>query len=1430
MPQLPEAPRMSLEDFFDYGQEEVIVIPFRDDENRYGSRTIIAQPIPIGTITELPELDLADDAVVIDPADHLVCTGFRLDHGVVLFEAEPNKKLLERADFQRSVAGREIAFRMLFREKVTPPYRATRHFPGAFMARFEKIERQRRIAWESHPENSPTSVTRSTDFEGLESVITVDPDGKSAFVVTLSLEQWNTKRSRWDRSKEDVVYSSWFARDDPDLTLNVLAPEPRPVPRYQDNPADPQATTLWRSKTPLPSESHKTLVPPFETKLNVKAWRRVDVIGRIEGDIEHVPGAQPLVEDWITLRFMRRLELAAQLAKRAGTQYGGYTFASDNQFITDGIDMVRFDACARRVGSEPEEVDTDADIEVELQPDDGIYQLATSKGADGRVHVQVRSTEKWVTTPQQPSPPPVSVLVKGGPFSPGLEPITIELQPVAEPHLTLDLRLGPPALARGATTTTPHAESILLGDGADLVFAYCELAVEPSDWEVDGDPTFTFKLTGADAKAWMADRFFSEHPDLAQAFFRDNPHLTPDDGQVKRMVVVRAGWLESGRAPLTLQVDVEARVRHKRGGTAGPLPASAEKTIEVVGATPSLALAPSSDAYADGAYVVTIEPNLTLFGELYPAGLKPAAALSARTADGNNLVIDDFFELLPHERSQQKLRCKFHLEGDSGMRLIGDQPMEISFGVELTNDTALAAFTLHDHLWREHVRSCTETYKTGIPAPASEDAAHLIVWPCKISLTTDAAALPKAPGAAEPFTARISAIVHSPAPGAKYDAKAALDKDKPFGFPNEWKLDFDYDPSGLLPKFSVPVKDAQPSGQLLFEQAGANVSGYCYELISQCLEPPLLLAPTPGVPHTPAPRRLFDANSSSVIKSLAGRLATLRVALEVMDRAAPLEVNRQDVAISLPSCTLVATPNTVAATSRDDDTILVTPVLQAGGNEYRNQLKLTLPVPYDDELFAEVPDPTAQAAGQIKLRCKFHLAAEKAIESLQHGLAQLSLTSDFVEATLAKLAPDGLMPNEPASVWVKGCTFKMAWDPEEIPRLNRTAAGGPGRGQPDNPKPLFKANLHVTLHDSKDRGITSDNIKRDRAKIIAAHKSFEAYLADWLSVEFKHDPTNTAPVPQARVGGVNAQGRLLFHVAYDGVFPLDTLDHVSYDHLPAVSASQDQSLRMRAVNWDHSKYELKFPLPGTTCALNAIMQMKSRVLAQGRLTIGEQVYSIKKSWDFSPFVLRDGLVAAGDRPSDPGFYGWNVLKLLHQLGYELGPRVNGQPAISMRQWDDIIIGHDVAKAKDAYAKLLLAHGYPRKQLWEAVTTGKMQFKAFTVIYASFNLDGVGHHGIVLPVSDYSKRLLIGHFQMGAYRIEKWFNRDQIWRKGEEGSVRSTAENNAVRGTEACVMFDRYEEFSVTGKRILTDADPIFVFEPPAKLPDLPNLRRKWHFE
>ena len=97
--------------------------------------TIVVEATPIGTRSELPEVDLATGAITVTP-EALHCWDFRAESGAVVFEALPHLLLLSRPEFQTEIAGRYAMLELCFREKGREG-RTPREFRKTFTVQFE---------------------------------------------------------------------------------------------------------------------------------------------------------------------------------------------------------------------------------------------------------------------------------------------------------------------------------------------------------------------------------------------------------------------------------------------------------------------------------------------------------------------------------------------------------------------------------------------------------------------------------------------------------------------------------------------------------------------------------------------------------------------------------------------------------------------------------------------------------------------------------------------------------------------------------------------------------------------------------------------------------------------------------------------------------------------------------------------------------------------------------------------------------------------------------------------------------------------------------------------------------------------------------------------------------------------------------------------
>jgi len=775
-------------DFFD---EKIIEFPFKEDEQKWGTRTIGVKVEASGAAAALPEID--PNSFEITP-DYLKPIDPHREGEVVVFRAEVDEQRLNLDDL-----GKPILFRIRAQEKTPPPDRPARWFKGKFRA---EIELARKIRWSSYPTDAPGDVTYYSDGRPIE----LDPDGRGSFVLEVWLEEWNASLKQWER-KDEYDFSHWLAPNDPFITLDVVTPVPLP---WEAPAGSSQDETTWKSALPLPDASKPGLSEfPLDTVIRVHAWKKGDIVARISKApyLRWREGAKHAAEGEVPLRLCPKFELWVKFEPEGGRVYEGITFAQKEQFASDSLDQLTFVAYARRKDQVPEKVYEQSELKLSLQPEGEIYELKKDEAFQepGKVRATVRAKEPLFAAAGAATPG-VAVRLEGKIKYPNGD--ELELPPLGVPLAPLFPEL------QTALTVKPAAIRANEKDPA----------------------TATFKISYAVAGTTI-NKITSVKPHFVVGTWGKLGETSQVAGGAE--VKVTAFWAEKDTKGTVEVAAAELGLSGRTGDVLVTLPEPAKAELKITGANPRLTLetvvtGPSSTstgvdgkpivtADADGTSLLTITPKLTLFGEPYSKELtrkeatfsknyfeEQAAAPAGPGAGTSPLPL--------------QLRCLFHLKDDVMKQLASAGGItEVSIKVGLTDKDDAAH------------------YPDGIPP---ETPAKVKLQPSRIKLLTDRDTLPGRVEDPRPlFVAALRASVKTASgkpvggtiirPGATADSQGIVRS----AYFQGWTLRFRYNPplktrSGQSAVTPIGVDD---QGRVIFEdKAGKAVDLFEYDHLECC--------------------------------------------------------------------------------------------------------------------------------------------------------------------------------------------------------------------------------------------------------------------------------------------------------------------------------------------------------------------------------------------------------------------------------------------------------------------------------------------------------------------------------------------------------------------------------------------------------------------
>ena len=435
----------------DFFNEEIVEFPFKEEENRYGSRTIGVALKGIGATLPPPKLD-PESLVIVKPEQYLESFDEHIEGELLVFKCRVHNSLLAKPDFYDCTKD-PILFSFQV-DSLAERNFPQRSFKGTFKAKIEKPPLK--IRWQAL-NNTTRELTRYDENKYIE----LEPDGKSSFDLKVWVEEWNLANKKWEPKGDEYEFSHWLSPDDDVINLDVVSPVLLP-----DDPklkGDAQAYTTWRSQVALPDVRLKEIPAlPIDTVIRARAWHRHDITERLKYGVK--AKRTHVAELDVPLRLTAKYELAVKFEPGTGRKYRGITFARKERFVADSFDKLTLVACARLKNRAPDEVNKQAEITLSLAPPDSkdyLLKVDPNFKEPGQVRATVSSAAS-IPYADGKTASSITLHVKGslkydkgfGQSLIALDPLDIPLDP-RFPRLKIGWRVDPEKLLQGNMIVLP---------------------------------------------------------------------------------------------------------------------------------------------------------------------------------------------------------------------------------------------------------------------------------------------------------------------------------------------------------------------------------------------------------------------------------------------------------------------------------------------------------------------------------------------------------------------------------------------------------------------------------------------------------------------------------------------------------------------------------------------------------------------------------------------------------------------------------------------------------------------------------------------------------------------------------------------------------------------------------------------------------------
>jgi len=257
---------MKIDDQFD---SRAVTFYYYPEKGKHRPRKVAVKVKPIGTGGSAPEIDTG--TFELKKTLNIEYLRIKKDtisvlQDTIVMELEVSPDLIDRSDFIEKIR-HLVEIRVEANSKPDKQGRRV-HLRGKFLVKIEPILK---VRWRAELQDIPPEVTTDADNRP----IVLPPDGFSKF----RLEVWaaGLESGVWKDQRGKFEFSHWLAPKEKSITTKIITPEPHPA---NFSPDDTHEITHWRSGTALPDPvGHPELSIPLETYLRVKVWN-LNVIAR----------------------------------------------------------------------------------------------------------------------------------------------------------------------------------------------------------------------------------------------------------------------------------------------------------------------------------------------------------------------------------------------------------------------------------------------------------------------------------------------------------------------------------------------------------------------------------------------------------------------------------------------------------------------------------------------------------------------------------------------------------------------------------------------------------------------------------------------------------------------------------------------------------------------------------------------------------------------------------------------------------------------------------------------------------------------------------------------------------------------------------------------------------------------------------------------